>query len=105
VSERLTDSPVCLVSDEGDIDIHLERLLRQHNRFEDAVARVLEVNPTHPLIAALAGQAGRKGGGAHVADAAWLLLDQARILGGEPPPDPTAFTKRLSDVMTRAMGA
>ncbi|MPY71083.1 MAG: molecular chaperone HtpG [Alphaproteobacteria bacterium] len=103
VSERLTDSPVCLVSDEGDIDIHLERLLRQHKRFEDAVARVLEVNPTHPLIAALAGQAGRKGGGANVADAAWLLLDQARILGGEPPPDPTAFTKRLSAVMTRAM--
>ena len=40
-----------------------------------------------------------------VAEAAWLLLDQARIVGGEPLPDPAAFSKRLSEVMRRALAA
>jgi molecular chaperone HtpG len=103
LSERLTDSPVCLVSDEGDIDIHLERLLRQHRQLETGVARVLEVNGGHPLIRALAGIVGRDGAGERVSEAAWLLLDQARILEGEPPPDPAAFTRRMADAMTRGL--
>ncbi|RMD63427.1 MAG: molecular chaperone HtpG, partial [Alphaproteobacteria bacterium] len=43
-SARLTDSPVCLVADEGDIDIHLERLLRQHRQIEGGAKRILEIN-------------------------------------------------------------
>ena len=35
-SERLTDSAVCLVADEGDIDMHLERLLKQHRQLDTA---------------------------------------------------------------------
>lgn len=105
VSERLTDSAVCLVADEGDLDIHLERLLRQHNQLDQSVARVLEINPTHPLITALAGIVGADGAGAKVTDAAWLLLDQARILEGEALPDPAAFTRRLADLMTRNLSA
>jgi len=103
VSERLTDSPVCLVADDGDIDIHLERLLRQHRQLENSLTRVLEVNATHPLIRALAGIVGKDGAGERVSEAAWLLLDQARILEGETPPDPAAFTRRLADVMTRGL--
>ena len=103
VSERLTDSAVCLVADEGDMDIHLERLLRQHNQLETGVTRVMEINPTHPLITALAGIVGDDGAGAKLSDAAWLLLDQARILEGETLPDPTAFSRRLSDLMTRGL--
>ena len=103
LSERLTDSPVCLVADENDIDIHLERLLRQHRQLENSLTRVLEVNATHPLIRALAGIVGKDGSGERVSEAAWLLLDQARILEGETPPDPAAFTRRLADVMTRGL--
>ena len=103
VSERLTDSPVCLVADDGDIDIHLERLLRQHRQLENSLTRVLEVNAAHPLIRALAGIVGKDGAGERVSEAAWLLLDQARILEGETPPDPAAFTRRLADVMTRGL--
>lgn len=103
VSERLTDSAVCLVADEGDMDIHLERLLRQHNQLETNVSRVMEINPTHPLITALSGIVGNDGAGTQVSDAAWLLLDQARILEGETLPDPTAFSRRLSDLMTKGL--
>ena len=104
-SERLTDSAVCLVADEGDMDIHLERLLRQHKQLDQSVTRVLEINPTHPLITALAGMVGGDGAGTAITDAAWLLLDQARILEGEALPDPAAFTRRLSDLMTRSISA
>lgn len=103
ISERLTDSAVCLVADEGDMDIHLERLLRQHNQLEQSVARVLEINPTHPLVNALAGIVGEDGAGTKISDAAWLLLDQARILEGETLPDPSAFSRRLSDLMTQGL--
>jgi len=53
----------------------------------------------------LAKRVSEKGSADEVAEAAWLLLDQARIVGGEPLPDPAAFSKRLSDVMRRALAA
>ncbi|MEE8333401.1 MAG: molecular chaperone HtpG [Alphaproteobacteria bacterium] len=105
LSERLTDSPVCLVSDEGDIDIHMERLLRQHQQLDHEVKRVLEINAKHMLITALAGIVGDDGAGERVTEAAHLLLDQARILEGEQLPDPAGFTKRLADMMTRGLAA
>jgi molecular chaperone HtpG len=46
-----------------------------------------------------------KGNADEVAEAAWLLLDRARIVGGEPLPDPAAFSKRLSEVMRQALAA
>ena len=49
-SSRLTDSPVCLVADEGDMDMHLEKLLKAHNQLDAASPRVLEVNPKHCLL-------------------------------------------------------
>lgn len=101
-SERLTDSPVCLVADEGDMDIHLERLLRQHKQIDQSVARVMEINPTHSLITTLCDLIGDDGAGTKITEASWLLLDQARIIEGETLPDPVEFTKRLSEVMTRS---
>jgi molecular chaperone HtpG len=103
VSERLTDSAVCLVSDEGDMDLRIERMLRQHNQLQQGFPRILEVNPRHPLVASLAESVGRDGAGAKVEDAAWLLLDQARIVEGEPIPDPAAFSRRLNSVMAAGL--
>jgi molecular chaperone HtpG len=103
VSQRLTDSAVCLVADEGDMDMRLARLLQQHKRIDQLMPRVLEVNGSHPVIAALA-KALSGGKGDAVADAAWLLLDQARIQEGETLTDPTVFAKRLGDVLGKAFG-
>ena len=102
-SVRLTDSPVCLVADEGDLDMHLERLLRQHNREVPVQKRVLEINPSHDLTRALARMVGQKGATDALEDAAHLLMDQALILEGEPVPDPSAFTRRLSGLVSRAL--
>jgi molecular chaperone HtpG len=104
-SKRLTDSAVCLVADERDIDMHLERLLRQHKQLAAGVdaKRILEINPKHPLIALLVDLAGKEGATDALGDFAWLLLDQARILEGETLPDPAAFAKRLSSVLARGL--
>ncbi len=104
-SSRLTDSPVCLVAEEGDMDMNLQRLLKQHNQLDALTPRVLEINPTHPLIKHLAGVADdKKGKDPVLDDAALLLLDQARIVEGEPVLDPVAFTKRMTSVMERGLG-
>ncbi len=102
-TDRLADSPVCLVADEGDMDMNLERMLRQHKQLDQAAKRVLELNPDHPLIRTLADRVKAGAAGQAVDDAAHLLLDQARILEGEPVPDAKAFTRRLSAVMAKGM--
>jgi molecular chaperone HtpG len=101
VSQRLTDSAVCLVADEGDMDMRLARLLQQHKRIDALAPRVLEINGSHPVIAALA-KAVSGGKGSEVTDASWLLLDQARIQEGETLSDPTAFARRLGEVLGKA---
>jgi molecular chaperone HtpG len=103
LSHRLTDSVVCLVADEGDLDMRLARLLQQHKRLDALSPRVLEINGSHPVVAALA-TAVSGGKAESVADAAWVLLDQARIQEGETLPDPSAFAKRLGEMMGRAFG-
>ncbi len=100
-TDRLADSPVCLVADEGDMDMNLERMLRQHKQLDQVARRVLELNPDHALIRALAERVKAGASGAGIDDAAHLLLDQARILEGEPVPDAKAFTRRLSAVMAK----
>jgi molecular chaperone HtpG len=107
-SSRLTDSPSCLVADEGDMDMHLERLLRQNQQLggELATPRVLEINPSHSLIKsmnALVGEA--KDGDGDLTDSSHLLLDQARIAAGEPVPDPAAFSRRLTAAMESGLKA
>ena len=103
-SERLTDSPVCLVADEGDMDIHLERLLKQHKQMATSTPRVLEINPDHALVKALNNIASKsKTKDSSIEDAAWLLFDQARIVEGEKVEDPAAFVKRMASVMQKGL--
>jgi len=105
LSERLTESPVCLVADEGDLDMHLERMLKQHRQIDQASQRILEVNPGHLLIRGLAERVEAGGSAVDLEDAARLLLDQALILEGEAPPDPAAFTRRLSHLVARGLAS
>lgn len=104
-SKRLTDSPVCLIADDGDMDVNLERLLMRHGQLQSSMPRVLELNPTHPIIAKLNDRA--QGDDAStdelLGDAAHLLFDQARIVEGEDVADPVEFVRRLSSVLSKAL--
>ena len=99
-SDRLTDSAVCLVAAEGAMDMHLERLLQAHQKLDALTPRVLEINPRHALIRGLAE---KLAGGADIGDTALLLLDQARIVEGEPVSDPAAFAKRMAAMMEKGL--
>ena len=77
-TERLQGSPVCLVADDTDMDINLQRILQQHNQLKEAMPRILEVNPRHDTIKALAKVAVGDGGLDALADPAHLLLDHPR---------------------------
>lgn len=104
-SKRLTNSPVCLIADDGDMDVNLERLLKQHGQLQSGTPRVLELNPDHAIIKKLSARASKEDSTADelLNDAAHLLLDQARIADGELPSDPIEFGRRLSSVMSNAL--
>ena len=101
LSNRLTSSAVCLVSDEKDIDIRMERLLKVHNQYQDIVTRILEINPDHSLIKTLADQAAGSGqqDNQHIENACWLLFEEARLLEGEKLFDAKGFSDRLSQIL------
>ncbi len=103
VSQRLVTSPACLVATASGPDRTLERLLQRQQRGVN-VKPILEINPTHPLIAAI----GRAKGASEttvVDDLAHLLLDQARIVEGELPSDPARFAERLNRYLVAGIGA
>ncbi len=104
-SKRLTNSPVCLVADEGDMDANLERLLKRHGQMVDRTTRILELNPTHSILQKLAQRAKGEQAASDplLQDAAHLLLDQAKIADGEAPSDPAEFVRRLSAVFDKAL--
>jgi molecular chaperone HtpG len=103
-TDRLTSSAVCLVADAGQMSLHLEKLLKAHNQIDSDSPRVLEINPRHALIKGMAGKVKASGREA-IEDMALLLLDQARIVEGEPPADPVEFARRLASVMEKGLGA
>ncbi|MBT5073650.1 MAG: molecular chaperone HtpG [Kordiimonadaceae bacterium] len=99
-SKRLTQSAVCLVADDEDMDMHMERILKMHNKLEgETSARVMEINADNDLIKTLAAQATKDGSVETLKDASQILLDQARIMEGDLPDDPVAFATRLSAMM------
>ncbi|HEX3347363.1 MAG TPA: molecular chaperone HtpG [Acetobacteraceae bacterium] len=97
---RLVDSAVVLAPATNGPDLQMQRLLRRAGRSALSTPPVLEVNPRHPLVTALAGA---QSGGADVASAAQMLLDLARVQDGELPRDPAAFARRLESALTEEL--
>ena len=103
-SDRLTDSAVCLVAGEGDMDLHLERMLKSQGHMDvPTSARVLEINSTHDLIKQLSGLTDDLTRKEDLQNMAHLLLDQARIIEGEAVSDPIAFSKRLNSTLAKGL--
>ncbi len=102
-SKRLKESAVCLVAADQGMDLRLERLLKHHESFTGQSKPILEVNPEHELIKTLEAMLETDGGGGELDDMAFLLLDQARIIEGEPVPDPGAFSRRMSRYLAKSL--
>ena len=99
VSSRLATSPVCIVAPEYGPDRQFEKLMRGQKGAQMGLKPVLEVNPDHGLILALASQLNAASDKSTLEDGARLLFDQALILDGEHPAHPAEFAARLSKVM------
>ena len=98
-SDRLTESAVCLVAADSGPDRQFERMLSAAGRVASAAKPILEINPRHAVVAALAGAQDET----LRADVAHLLLDTARVLDGERPADAAAFAERLTRLLTKGL--
>jgi molecular chaperone HtpG len=102
LSDRLTDSPVCLVLPKGGLPAHIERLMRAHQSDLPTQKRILELNPKHPLIAKLKDEHARDGASPKVQEWVEMLYDQALLGEGSPLPDPIKFASRVAALMQNA---
>ncbi|RKH61483.1 molecular chaperone HtpG, partial [Corallococcus interemptor] len=106
VSDRLTDSPVCLVVSEGGTPAYLERLLKERGKGMPRIKRILEVNPKHPVIEHLRGLLASNPSSPQVGEWIELLHDQALLTEGSPLSDPNRFARRMTALLTQvASGA
>ncbi|MBN1174404.1 MAG: molecular chaperone HtpG [Micromonosporaceae bacterium] len=109
ISSRLTTSPACLVSDEHDVTPTLEKLYRAMGQEVPQVKRILELNPTHPLVVRLrevhGAQQGKDSAGddAGLAETAELLHGLALLAEGGELSDPARFTRLLSDRLAKTV--
>ncbi|MDY0050200.1 MAG: molecular chaperone HtpG [Halothiobacillaceae bacterium] len=96
ISTRLVDSPSCVVTDEHDMSLHLQRLLKEAGQSAPAVRPILELNVSHPLVARLKSIEDDAG----FSDWARLLLEQAILAEGGALDDAAGFVRRLNRLMS-----
>jgi molecular chaperone HtpG len=101
-SDRLTESAVCLVASETGLDRQLEKILAGSGRIQSAAKPILEINPRHDIVMALASLGDDDL--SFKRDAAYLLFDEARVLDGDRPADARTFCDRLGRLLTRSLG-
>ncbi len=99
VSHRLTSSPSCIVLNEHDMALYMQHLLKQAGHEMPSTKPVLEVNPSHPLLARMEAETDDE----RFAEWASVLLDQAILAEGGQLEDPAGFVHRLNKLML-AMG-
>ena len=103
LSSRLTSSPACLVGDEQDLSPHIAELLRRTGQDVPKVKRILELNPTHPLLPRLKALVERDRTDPALAQYAELLYGQAILAEGGQVPDPAAFSQRIAELLLRVV--
>jgi molecular chaperone HtpG len=94
-TNRLTDSPACLVADENDMGANLERILKAAGQDAPTSKPILEINPGHELIKNLNPR--KK----DFEDWAQVLFDQAALSEGAPIADPAGYVKRVNRLLSK----
>ena len=102
-SQTLQDSLASLVSEAGDADIRLEKLLRQYKQTDQKTKRILEINARHPLIRDLSIYLEKTGQADDLQDMAWIIYEQARLSEGEQLLNPKEYHQRLQKFLRRSL--
>ncbi len=98
-SGKLAHLPATLSVAEGGMDIRMERYLYEQKQLRSRSAKILEINPQHPVIKSLAKVIANDNNSAKASDIAGLILDQARIVAGEEISDTGSFSRRLTELL------
>lgn len=97
VTHRLTDSPACLVVEEDDMAINLQKMLKAAGQSIPSSQPILEINPQHPLVINIKAETDDE----QFSDWASVLFDQALLSEGGQLDDPAAFVKRMNTLLLR----
>ena len=103
LTSKLTDSPACLVADKGDMDVAMENLMKQRDPNYQGAPRILEINPEHALVEKMNKLLSDKKHNNLVDDAGTLLFEQARMMEGKLPSDPTKFAKIMNNFLVKGV--
>jgi len=101
ITHRLTNSPSCLVADAHDLGGNLARMLKSMGQEAPQTQPILEINPHHPIVQKLKGEAGSE----RFDDWSHLLFDQALLAEGGQLEDPAAFVQRLNGLLLAMAGS
>ena len=103
LSSRLTTSPACIVGDAHDMTPTLEKMYRAMGQEVPQVKRILELNPTHPLVTGLRAAHAEGKDDDPLAETAELLYGMALLAEGGELTDPSRFTRLLADRLARTL--
>ncbi len=93
LTNRLTESPACLVADENDPGANLERIMKSMGQEAPSSKPILELNPEHPIIKALDVDSDS------FDDWAYVLYEQAALSEGANLKDPAQYVKRVNKLL------
>jgi molecular chaperone HtpG len=95
VTNRLTDSPACIVLNEQDMAMHMQRILKEAGHEMPSSKPILEINPDHPIVKQLGAEKGKK----KFDDWSAILFDQALLAEGGQLDDPAGFVAKLNKML------
>lgn len=95
VTNRLTDSPACLVVGEHDMGAQMRKIMEAAGQAVPDTKPILELNPTHPLVKKLDSEADED----RFKELGLLLFDQAALAAGDALEDPATFVARLNKLL------
>jgi len=100
VTNRLSESPSCVVKDAGDAQmVQMAQMMKAMGQAMPDTAPILEINPEHEIVTKLNGLADDS----LVSDVSWVLLDQAKLSEGMEITDAVAFAQRLNRITAKAL--
>ncbi len=97
LTDRLTDSPACLVAEENEMSIHLQNLLREAGQAFPSSQPIFEINPEHPIISKMKAESDED----LFSQWAWLIFEQAQLAQGTALEDPASFVKRVNTLLMK----
>jgi len=95
VTNRLTDSPACIVLNEHDMAMHMQRILKEAGHAMPSSKPILEINPDHPIVKKLDAEKSKK----KFDDWSDILFDQAILAEGGQLEDPASFVAKLNKML------